>query len=63
MPLYEYVCPKCKHKEEVICKHSDPNPVCKECAIEMERQLGLSSFILKGEGWYKDGYTKKKENK
>ena len=25
----------------------------------MKRQVGLSSFQLKGGGWYKDGYTKK----
>ena len=33
---------------------------CPECEKEtMKRQVGLSSFQLKGGGWYKDGYTKK----
>ena len=27
----------------------------------MKRKVGLSSFQLKGGGWYKDGYTKKPE--
>ena len=33
---------------------------CPECEKEtMKRKIGLSSFQLKGGGWYKDGYTKK----
>jgi len=28
----------------------------------MKRKVGLSSFQLKGGGWYKDGYTKKPKN-
>lgn len=58
MPLYPYKCADCGHAFEEIQKFSDP-PVerCPECGGKTEKQMGLSSFALKGGGWYRDGYT------
>jgi putative FmdB family regulatory protein len=60
MPLYEYRCKKCEHLEEVLQKASDPAPaVCPECGAKksMEKEVSLTSFQLKGGGWYKDLYS------
>ena len=60
MPLYLYKCKSCGATEEVIAKMSDPAPnECKQCKAEgqMVRQLGRSSFRLKGGGWYAEGYN------
>ena len=69
MPLYEYYCPKCYHKIEVIHKVAESlNVQCDKCSkAKMQKHISLTSFRLKGGGWYKDGYadTKadtKKEN-
>ena len=64
MPIYEYVCPKCKHEIEILqSSYDDPNPKCEKCLekqkkeeIEMQRKLSKTSFHLKGGGWAKDGY-------
>jgi len=31
------------------------------CTGVMERNIDMPSFQLKGGGWYKDGYSKKKQ--
>ena len=62
MPIYEYLCPRCKKVIEVIQKINDPSPLCsceKNNLIEMSKQISLGSFILKGQGWFRDGYSKK----
>ena len=66
MPIYEYKCKKCDYTEEVLQKMNDPfyfkGQGCPECgAFEMERIIGLSSFQLKGDGWYRDGYSSKRD--
>jgi len=62
MPLYSYRCGSCGHEFEEIQKFSDP-PVktCPECSGTVEKQIAAGSFVLKGGGWYRDGYAKKKE--
>jgi putative FmdB family regulatory protein len=57
MPMYAYKCKKEECKEEVtkLQKFDDPPPPCPKCEGEMERQMGSSSFILKGSGWFKTG--------
>ena len=62
MPLYEYLCGACKCVTEEIQKFSDP-PLkkCEHCDTKgkMVKQLSTSgAFILKGSGWYADGYSK-----
>ncbi len=62
MPLYEYRCGECYSLWEELQKIGDETPFkCKSCNAEgtVERlPPGGMSFILKGGGWYKDGYTK-----
>ena len=60
MPIYEYHCVKCKKDHEIIQKFSDPLlSVCPNCKGKLEKKISNSSFQLKGEGWYKDGYSSK----
>jgi putative FmdB family regulatory protein len=60
MPIYEYVCVKCKDKQEIITHtHDAPETVpCQQCGGTAERIISLSNFQLKGGGWAKDGYQK-----
>ena len=65
MPIYEYKCDLCNGMWEEIQKFSDdPLTVCKSCEKEggVHKLLpGRMNFILHGEGWYKDGYSSKKD--
>lgn len=59
MPIFEFRCNKCGHLEEVLQKYDDPAPnPCPECGAKkaLEREVSLTSFQLKGGGWYKDLY-------
>ncbi|PIR21000.1 MAG: FmdB family transcriptional regulator [Deltaproteobacteria bacterium CG11_big_fil_rev_8_21_14_0_20_47_16] len=59
MPIYEYTCQSCHHHFEEIQKISDPVVMaCPKCGKDASRQISQTSFSLKGEGWYKDGYAK-----
>ena len=62
MPLYDFGCEECGPSEELLLSSSGSSEItltCPKCGNEtMRRQDGLSSFQLKGGGWYKDGYTK-----
>lgn len=58
MPIYEYKCTSCCKVHEVIQKFSDPAlTVCPDCAGPLEKLISATSFVLKGGGWYKDGYA------
>jgi putative FmdB family regulatory protein len=59
MPLYEFECPKCKHKVDELCKW-DEVIKCPKCSTLMKRAIGKANFQLKGDGWYKDHYGLKK---
>ena len=62
MPIYEYQCPVCKKKQEVLQRMSDAKaPVCEPCSKQMTRLISSTSFSLKGDGWYKDGYGLRSE--
>jgi len=64
MPLYPYRCARCGHEFEEIQKFSDrPIQSCPSCGEfgVVEKQITSGSFVLKGGGWYQDGYAKKKE--
>jgi len=59
MPIYEYQCDKCGHEFEREQRMADP-PVktCPECkARRVTKLISRSSFVLKGGGWYADGYS------
>lgn len=55
MPLYEYEC-SCGEIREEIQKFSDPPLKCGSCKKKMKKKMSLSSFSLKGKGWYKTDY-------
>ena len=61
MPIYEYLCKSCEYEFEEVQKFSDPSlEECPDCGkYSAERQVSMSSFHLKGVGWYKDGYSSK----
>ena len=58
MPTYSYTCDACGksfEKEQRIVE--DPIKVCELCGKpKARRQITSGNFILKGGGWYSDGY-------
>lgn len=60
MPLYEYKCEVCSNIEESIEKINTEKIECPICNNMAKRIISLSSFELKGSGWYKDGYSSNK---
>ncbi len=61
MPIYEYECKKCGDVIEAIQSFNDsPLRKHKQCGGKLERLISLSSFHLKGSGWYDTEYGKKK---
>ncbi len=59
---YEYVCTGCHHEWEAEQRISaKPLETCPSCGQKSaKRQVsGGAGFILKGGGWYADGYTAK----
>ena len=62
MPIYEYECSSCKTRFEKLMGVRDPNPDCPACGNKDSRRLiSRSSFVLKGDGWYRDHYGLKKK--
>lgn len=60
MPLYEYHCRRCSTDTQKLQRRfDDPAPEC--CGKPMTKLISRGSFILKGGGWYQDGYQKEKE--
>ncbi len=63
---YEYVCTACAHEWEAEQPISAPPlKTCPKCHAETaKRQVsGGMGFILKGGGWYSDGYAPKPASK
>jgi putative FmdB family regulatory protein len=61
MPIYEYKCKKCGREYELFQKISDPAAkTCKFCKGPAYKLISLSSFHLKGSGWYVTDYGGKK---
>jgi len=55
--IYEYKCEKCQDIIEIEHSIKDsPNIFCAVCKSQRHRLCG-GTFILKGEGWFKDGYS------
>ena len=62
MPTYEYECSK-GHRFEVEQSMRDPAlKRCKMCRAKAQRLISASAFILKGGGWYSDGYGSSKSS-
>ena len=62
MPMYSYHCIKCNEVYENMRSvvQRDVRLQCPICRELCERIMDLSSFQLKGGGWYKDGYGSNK---
>ncbi len=58
MPVYEYECSGCKNVFEAQQRMSEaPLTNCPECDGPVKKLMSMSSFQLKGGGWYADGYS------
>lgn len=58
MPIYEYGCQQCSHAFSKMQKISDaPLRECPKCGGEVKKLISSTSFVLKGGGWYADGYS------
>jgi len=65
LPTYDYICTKCRHAWELEQRIvEDPVRKCPKCgANTAKRQISSGAgFILKGGGWYADGYGSKKSS-
>ncbi|MFZ1037969.1 MAG: zinc ribbon domain-containing protein [Smithella sp.] len=61
MPIYEYKCKKCGNQFEAFQGITDPElKSCKFCKGKVQKLVSLSSFSLKGSGWYVTDYKGKK---
>ena len=61
MPIYEYKCQKCGKQFEAFQGITDPElKSCKFCKGKVHKMVSLSSFSLKGSGWYVTDYKGKK---
>lgn len=63
MPIYEYECLKCGKTIEALQKFSDP-PLsqCEHCDGDVRKLLSMSTFHLKGSGWYVTDYSGKNQS-
>ncbi|MDD3249163.1 MAG: zinc ribbon domain-containing protein [Smithellaceae bacterium] len=60
MPIYEYRCKKCGKQFEAFQGISEPDlKTCKFCRGKVQKMMSLSSFSLKGTGWYATDYKGK----
>ena len=60
MPIYEYLCSSCDYEFEELQRFSDsPVSRCPSCKKRgrVARKMSTSAFLLKGGGWYSDGYS------
>ena len=58
MPIYEYECASCRKVIEIFQRMTeDPLTTCPNCSGPVKKLVSMSSFKLKGGGWYADGYS------
>ena len=54
MPLYEFVCKKCKHEFDEVCSYDDIGKVkCSKCKGKAEKKLSVPAIAFKGSGFYR----------
>ncbi|NOX75812.1 MAG: zinc ribbon domain-containing protein [Gammaproteobacteria bacterium] len=58
MPIYEYECKACGHRQEAIQKmNDDPLVECLACnKPELKKLISAAAFRLKGGGWYETDF-------
>jgi putative FmdB family regulatory protein len=63
MPIYEYECRGCNTVFEIFQRMAEePLLTCPDCCGPVKKLVSMSSFQLKGGGWYADGYSNKAGN-
>lgn len=63
MPIYEYECLQCGKTTEAMQKFSDsPLSSCEHCSGELHKLISMSTFHLKGSGWYVTDYSGKNQS-
>ena len=61
MPIYEYKCRKCGRQYDLFQHMTDPvAKTCKFCKGPVSKLISMSTFHLKGSGWYVTDYGGKK---
>lgn len=62
--IYEYECEKCGKINQVSTSYNKMKAwiKCNFCGNVAKKIISKSSFILKGKGWAKDGYSKDDRN-
>ena len=65
MPTYEYQCQACGHQMEAFQRITEAALTdCPSCGKpSLQRLISSGNFLLKGGGWYKDGYGSQKDKK
>jgi putative FmdB family regulatory protein len=65
MPFYEYECPSCGYRDEVLQKITDkPLKKCPTCGKNgLKKLMSAPVFRLKGSGWYETDFKSDNENK
>jgi putative FmdB family regulatory protein len=65
MPFYEYECPHCGYRDEVLQKINDkPLKKCPSCGKNgLKKLMSAPVFRLKGSGWYETDFKSDKDNK
>jgi|TARA_Y100000287_G_C14200565_1_gene345141 putative FmdB family regulatory protein len=59
MPIYEFECTKCDEIVEILLGINEKAPKKCDCGGKLTKLISLSSFQLKGDGWYSTDYSKK----
>jgi putative FmdB family regulatory protein len=64
LPIYEYQCTNCGRRVEMMQKITDESlQTCPSCKGQLRRLMSLTSFQLKGSGWYATDYKDKDKKK
>jgi putative FmdB family regulatory protein len=58
MPIYEYNCKQCGVFEVTQRITESPLSICPACAGAVHRLISVTSFVLKGSGWYATDYAR-----
>lgn len=61
MPTYDYKCESCEAELELMQSiKQEPTKTCPTCGKEtLKRLITGGTFVLKGDGWARDLYSKK----
>ena len=61
MPIYNFICQKCGHSEDILQSIKAENvKTCPKCGSqEFKKSISAPAFHLKGNGWYKTDFKNK----